>query len=92
MSPALATALIPILVPVFLAGLKSFIPSLPKSSLPVLAPFLGALAEASMTAAGQPTLGGPPWLGAVLGSAGVGIREIVDQVKKAANAPMLPPR
>jgi len=73
----LAALLIPIFIPVLIAGLKQILPKLPSWILPILAPILGAL---SATVSGVTD----PGTGAVLGLAGVGLREAVDQTKKAA--------
>ncbi|MCX8156170.1 MAG: hypothetical protein N3J91_06970 [Verrucomicrobiae bacterium] len=78
--PSLTMILIPVVVPVVIAIIKFFLPKLPKAWLPILAPILGALAE--LVASGSFDAG-TIW-GAVAGSAGVGLREIVDQLKKAA--------
>jgi hypothetical protein len=80
-SPNWLSALIPILVPISIAGLKLVLPKLPTWTLPaIVAPLLGTLADLALHYAGVPTLG-PAW-GAILGSAGVGLREIQDQVKQ----------
>jgi hypothetical protein len=70
--------LIPILVPALIAVLKTLTPQLPKHWLPILAPVLGALLDLAST---QSLGAGTAW-GAALGSAGVGLREILDQIKK----------
>lgn len=74
----LALVLIPLLVPLIVAASKYFLPSVPGWMLPIIAPILGALLNYISTI----TLGtdASPLLGAALGSAGVGIREIIDQV------------
>ena len=75
----LSLVLIPVAVPVVIALVKYFLPSLPKVWLPILAPILGAAIDICATfSVGTSTL-----LGAALGSAGVGLREIKDQVGKA---------
>lgn len=74
----LVATLIPLLVPAALAVLKHLAPRLPKVWLPILAPLLGALIEA--LASGDLGPGTP--LGAALGAAGVGLREILDQLRK----------
>ncbi len=75
------TALIPLIVPVAIMLLKTFLPKLPTVALPILAPILGAGADIALHFAGVPSVGAV-W-GAVLGSAGVGLREIADQLKQA---------
>ncbi len=70
--------LVPIIVPVVLGLLKIFLPKFPGWLLPILAPLLGAAADFAMSQSfGQGTL-----LGAILGSAGVGLRELADQAQK----------
>jgi hypothetical protein len=83
-------ALIPLAVPVLIALLKMVVPSLPGVWLPLLAPLLGAAADIFLHYAGVSTLG-PTW-GALLGSAGVGLREIQDQVRQSigGGAPQAP--
>ena len=87
-SPSPFTALIPLAVPVFIAVLKAFIPNIPGVWLPIIAPVLGAAADIVMHYASVSTLG-PLW-GAVMGSAGVGLRELQDQLKQAV-LPSRPP-
>jgi hypothetical protein len=65
-------------VPLLLAALKAAVPRLPGWSLPILAPVFGALGDYLLQKAGVSNLG-PEW-GAVLGAAGVGVRELKDQV------------
>lgn len=88
MSPAvqqLLMVLIPALVPVLIAGLKTYIPKIPKQALPILAPILGVgIDYATSYATGT---GANPILAAFLGSAGTGLREIVDQVKQTVQTP-----
>ena len=71
-------AILPILVPALIMVIKAMIPKLPKVWLPILAPVLGAGIEFAATG----VFGANTVVGAVLGSAGVGLREILDQVKK----------
>ncbi len=70
---------IPVAVPVALALFKHFLPRLPRPWLPILAPLLGAVVE--ILDSGQ--FGSGTALAAALGSAGVGLRELVDQLRKA---------
>lgn len=74
------TALIPLVVPVVIALLKAFLPKIPSVALPIIAPVIGAVADIALHYAGVSTLG-PLW-GMVLGSAGVGLRELQDQLKR----------
>jgi hypothetical protein len=72
--------LIPAAVPLLIAVLKGLLPKIPKAALPVMATLIGAMLDI-----GQSYLSGhaaSPILGAALGAAGVGLREIVDQTKK----------
>jgi len=79
---ALLTALIPFLVPIAIAALKAVLPLLPSWTLPVLAPLLGAGADMLIYYGSGGASVFSPIFGAVLGSAGVGVREIADQIKQ----------
>lgn len=88
--------IIPVVVPLLIAGLKKWIPNIPTWTLPILAPGLGALADFVLQSAGVQT--GGTLKGMLLGSAGVGIRELQNQValkmntsRQAALAPPAPP-
>lgn len=83
--PSPWVSLIPLAVPVLIMVLKMLIPNIPGVALPIIAPLLGAAADIVLHYAGASTLG-PTW-GAVLGSAGVGLREIYDQVKQSVTTP-----
>lgn len=73
--------LIAALVPVIVAAFKTLLPKVPTFLLPLLAPILGAAGDLLLgLLAGVPATG---WKGALAGLAGVGVREIVDQTKKA---------
>ena len=74
--------LIPVLVPLLIAGLKLGLGFLPTWILPLLAPILGGALDAGIAwATGHAS---NPIAGAILGSAGVGLREAIDQVKQKA--------
>jgi hypothetical protein len=79
--------LVPVLVPAAIAALKQLLPKIPKPWLPILAPLLGALIDIAATCQVGP---GTP-LAALLGAAGVGLREILDQLRKALSAADPPP-
>lgn len=81
-APALSIlqALIPLLVPVLIALVKWFVPQIPKPLLPWLAPVFGMLVGWIDNAAG--VSGSNVILSAVLGAAGVAVREAFDQAKK----------
>lgn len=72
--------LIPVLVPLVIAIGKFFVPKVPGWILPIVAPALGALIDYINTLVSGTNAS--PLIGALLGSAGVGVREIYDQVKK----------
>lgn len=73
--------LIAVLVPIVVAAVKKMLPKVPSWALPLLAPIIGAAGDAILAVlAGIPMTG---WQGALAGLAGVGVREIVDQTKKA---------
>lgn len=76
----LLLAVIPLLVPIIVAGFKVVLKFIPSWSLPIIAAGLGELLNFVSGLVGGPTtsvLGG-----VLLGSAGTGLREIVDQVKQ----------
>ena len=81
--------LIAVAVPAIIAGLKSWIPKMPTWMLPVLAPILGAALDLVMQLSGSPTSGVVN--SALLGSAGVGLRELQDQLKQRTVKPPLEP-
>lgn len=74
--------LIPLIVPLLIASLKFIIPKIPGWALPIAAPALGALVD--YIAALATDNAASPVLAALLGSAGVGIRELLDQIKQKA--------
>jgi hypothetical protein len=80
-------ALIAVIVPLIVALAKAAIPHIPKLLLPIIAGALGpALDQASAAIADAMTGGDVPTSGVyavLLGLAGVGIRELIDQFKKA---------
>lgn len=81
MDPAYLTPVIVAAVPLAVMLLKKVISPAPWV-LPILAGALGVAADA--LAAYALNVPVSPQVGAVLGLAGVGLREIVDQLKKAA--------
>jgi hypothetical protein len=91
--PATATAvsiwtiLTPVLVPVVIAllkiGLMYWGAKIPKALIPVIAPILGAGIDYITSG----TLGAGTAWGAALGLSGVGLREIVDQLRNLGSAP-----
>ena len=82
------TLIVPV-VPVLIAILKILVPKIPKAALPIMAPLLGAALDIAASYLGTGTAN-PVW-GAVLGAAGVGLREIVDQMRKLGAAPPAKP-
>jgi hypothetical protein len=77
--------LIPLITPILIMVAKVVAPKLPKTLLPILAPILGAGLDILMHFAGLGS--GGPLLGAILGAAGVGVREILDQLRKQQATP-----
>lgn len=75
----LLLALIPVIVPVIVAFLKWAIQFLPSWSLPIIASALGEVINYVSGLAGGPTTS--VLNGLMLGAAGVGLREVVDQVR-----------
>lgn len=80
--------LTPIIVPLVIAMKKKVMPQLPGWALPVLAPVLGILLDIinSATSTHQNNF----LLAALLGLAGVGIREVKDQLLPAKQSPETP--
>lgn len=78
-------ALIPLVTPFLVAGLRKLIPSINKAWLPIAAALLGALGDvlAHFTTGSSLNI----WLGLGLGLAGVGVREASKQIKAAALTP-----
>ena len=76
------TQLILVLVPILLYGMKLVVPMIPKWLIPILAPILGAALDILNSYLTGHSLS--PMTGAVLGGLGVWLREVIDQVKKAA--------
>lgn len=72
--------LIPLLAPALIALVKYFVPKIPKPMLPWIAPLFGAGVDWLGSAAGLSS--GNPVMGALLGAAGVAVREALDQAKK----------
>lgn len=70
----------PVIVPLIIAGIKKLKPNIPTWLIPALSPFLGLL----LAYVGQLALHSHAnWaLAAVLGIAGVGVRELKDQLTK----------
>lgn len=78
-SPVLGLV-IAVVVPGVLAFLKKVAPKLPGFALPFLAPLIGVLTDLLVQYGGGDAIGAA-WA-ALLGSAGVGLREAADQTKK----------
>lgn len=77
----IVTALIPILVPMVVSQIKKF--NMPKWLIPVLSMLLGAATEVTAQLAGGVSVTtAAPIDGGMLGLAGVGIREIYNQITK----------
>ena len=77
---SLLTSIIPLLVPTIIMIGKYLAPKIPSWILPYAAPLLGAgieIIQHIQSLSAQNVL-----LGAVLGSAGVGLREVFDQSKQ----------
>jgi hypothetical protein len=83
------TFLIPLVVPPLILGLKKFMPNIPTWALPLTAPIIGSLADVALQASGVHT--GGVLKGALLGSAGVGLRELANQIGQAMPKPPPPP-
>lgn len=75
-------AIIPLLTPILVAGIKKVLPKIPSVWIPVIAATLGAVGSVIDHFATGATLN--MWLGVGLGLAGVGVREATKQLKQAA--------
>ena len=72
--------LIAVVVPALLGLVKIYVwPKIPKLAVPAAAIILGALAQIASVYAGLPDIG-VVW-GALLGAAGIGLRELLDQTR-----------
>lgn len=80
----LVTSLIPLLTPVLVAVVKVLVPRIPRPLLPWLTPLFGAAIEWLGHVAGLTS--GNLLVGALVGAAGVGVREAWDQARKSAVA------
>lgn len=72
----------PVITPLIIAGIKKITPKIPSWTLPIIAPVLGMMIDyinAFATGHSTNTL-----VAAALGLAGVGVREVVDQLKPAS--------
>jgi hypothetical protein len=74
---------IPLLAPIIIFGVKKVFPVVPGALLPVVAPVLGVALDFLAQFAGAES---NVWLAAGAGLAGVGVREALDQTKKALAA------
>lgn len=74
-------AAIAIITPLIIAGVKMLVPRIPRAWLPVIAPVVGCALDVIAHFATGSALN--PTVALVLGAAGVGLREVVDQVKQA---------
>jgi hypothetical protein len=72
--------LITVITPAIIAALKLAIPRLPGWTLPIIAPLLGAAQGIVLNYAG--IVSSNAGLAALLGMAGVGLREVYDQAQK----------
>lgn len=73
---------VPIISPLITAGLKWFLPRIPSWTIPIICTALGTLSGYI----GQLSLGGDLSVFAMagLGIAGIGVRELLDQLKKVS--------
>ena len=81
-NPATLQVVLAIFIPVVLAAVKLGLDRIPGKWLPVVAPLMGATVEALIALAQGQTPN--PVVGLLAGSAGVGLREVVDQWRRAA--------
>jgi hypothetical protein len=86
----LLTPLIVALVPILVILAKKIIPDKYAVFYPLIATALGPVLDWASTY--LTSQAASPGRGVLLGMAGVAVREIVDQVKKAVNPPLIPPK
>lgn len=81
--------LIPVVVPLVIAGMKYVMPKIPGPALPVIAAIIGPLTDliTSYATGNQAN----PILAGALGLAGVGVREVADQFKQVIATKPTPP-
>jgi hypothetical protein len=83
--PEAAAALIALLTPLIITGIKLVVPKIKTALIPVLAPVIGAILTIATYYSGHLSLGSD-WkgilIGTLLGCAGVGVRELYDQLTK----------
>jgi len=90
LDPALLMPLVTAAVPIVLAVVRKVAAKIPTWVIPIAAPFLGASIDVLLYQVG--VYGQQqPLVGAFFGMAGVGLREIVDQMRKATTQPVPPP-
>ncbi|MGH7252898.1 MAG: holin, partial [Nitrospiraceae bacterium] len=77
------TALLPVLIPVIVAKSKALFGRLPRVCIPLVAILLGAGIELINTYLTGGSLTNAGVIGGVLGAAGVGLREVFDQLRKS---------
>lgn len=75
---------IPLVVPLVVGALKGLLPSVPSRWLPVVAVVVGFLSD--LLIASVSGVSSNPGLGAILGAAGVGVREVKDQLFRGTSA------
>lgn len=75
LAQSLVIAIVPVLTPIVISLLKRFVEQIPTQFLPILAPVIGMVITGIAEGFGIDSA----TTGAVLGSAGVGVREIVNQ-------------
>lgn len=73
----LASLVIPVLVPIAVAGIKSVMTMLPSALVPIIAIVVGALLDVVTAWLGN---GAPSSWGVMSGLAGIGVREVKDQL------------
>jgi hypothetical protein len=81
-NPELLKALIPVLAPLVIAGIRVGLPKVPAKWYPLLAALVGVGLDIVAHFAAGTTLS--PLVGFALGLAGVGLREVKDQLGKPA--------
>jgi hypothetical protein len=85
-NPELLKALIPVVTPLLIAAVRFGLPKVPSKFYPLLAAVIGVVLDLLASVSVGTTAS--PLVGFALGLAGVGLREVKDQLAKPAPKPI----